>query len=1018
MAPGHSVRPSSDSRNPHTDMTRFSLTPIRELLARLVAGLCLITAPASAQFASTPEAEWMTITTPHFRIYHPKELGDWARDVAGRMEGIRTAVGEMVGYTPPQVIEIIVEDPVNQTNGSALPLQRGPTIRLWPIPPAPGQLGHYREWGELVAVHEYAHLAHLLRPTRIPDKRLIEAFLPIVVSPIVENAPAWIFEGYATVIEGRLTGSGRPNGVFRPAILRQLALEGKLPSYDALDDVTPFLGGAMRYLVGSAFLEWLADRDGWATHQQLWRRMTARTERSFEEAFRGLYGENPDRLYGRFVAEVTAKAAAADRVMQGAGEVRGTLFQQLDWFTGAPSVSPDGKRVAVERVQPGKAPRIVVWSMEPKVDKDSVSRAKRDSTAVAGADSAGGATGRLGLANGARRRAAKVDSLDVPDRPFLPAPREEMAVLAPQGGAGWEEPRFLSDGRHLTVIRSEVLADGRSTPDLWVWDADSGDVRRVTRGAAIRAADPFPDGMRAAGVRCLAGRCDLVLIDLTTGEVTPLARGGFDANYSGVRVSPDGLWVASARQADGRWEVVRVEVATGALRPLLPRDEASRYEPTWLPDGSGLIVVSEATGTPQLERIALDGTATPLTRFAGLTSLPEVSRDGRTFFLAMHARGWDLRTIRLDSAAAPARVVLADSLAPVAPRQRIADAKAFPTSAIGSLPYGIGRLGATWLPNVNISAEGQDRGGALVVSDAVGRLGAVLQGGYGERAVWRGGSLAVTWRGLRPSVGVQAFAARHLPSQQEYEPLLDGSFDAEYRGIAVVTERTHPGTTGTVSWRAAASQGSLQGRAAPCITCLASWAPIPAGARAVVAGQLAASRTFTPRGRVRIAPSVSADLAAGRTDGTAWRRAQVQGGLRVGGWAGGGLELSAQYGQVTADAPGYERFALGGAVSPYVDPLLLQGRWEAPGQAFGALTGTRAFRARVSLAGAFVQVDHAGIGEIGPGRRLVGFETLVATPAVPAARFPAFRAKAGIAMPLDGPRRRDAVFYTTLVLTP
>ncbi|MFM8567681.1 MAG: TolB family protein, partial [Gemmatimonadota bacterium] len=606
----------------------------------------------------------------------------------------------------------------------------------------------------------------------------------------------------------------------------------------------------------------------------------------------------------------------------------------------------------------------------------------------------------------------------VPDRPFLPAPREEVAVLAPQGGAGWEEPRFLTDGRHLTVIRAEVLPDGRSMPDLWVWDADSGDVRRVTRGAAIRSADPFPDGLRAAGVRCLAGQCDLVLVDLTTGAVAELARGAFDANYSGVRVSPDGRWVASARQADGRWEVVRVEVATGTLRPLLPRDEASRYEPTWLPDGSGLVVVSEATGTPQLERIALDGAATPLTRFAGLTSLPDVSRDGRTFFLAMHARGWDLRTIRLDSAASPARVVLADSLAPVAPRQRITDAKAFPTTAVGSLPYGIGRLGATWLPNANFSAEGQDQSGSIVVTDVVGRFGAVLQGGYGERAVWRGGSLAVTWRGLRPSLGVQAFATRHLPSQQSYEPLLDGSFDAEYRGIAVVTERTHPGTTGTISWRAAASQGSLQGRAAPCITCLAIWAPIPAGARAVVAGQLAANRTFTPRGVVRIVPSFTADLAAGRTDGTAWRRAQVQGGLRVGGWAAGGLELQAQYGQVSADAPGYERFALGGAASPYVDPLLLQGRWEAPGQGFGALTGTRAFRARVALAGAFLQVDHAGVDALGPGRRLVGFETVIATPPLPAARFPAFRAKTGLAMPLDGPRRRDAVFYATLVLTP
>ena len=384
----------------------------------------------------------------------------------------------------------------------------------------------------------------------------------------------------------------------------------------------------------------------------------------------------------------------------------------------------------------------------------------------------------------------------------------------------------------------------------------------------------------------------------------------------------------------------------------------------------------------------------------------------------MHARGWDLRTIRLDSAAAPARVVLADSLAPAAPRQRIADAKAFPTTAVGSLPYGIGRLGATWLPNVNLSAEGQDRGGVLTVSDAVGRLGAVLQGGYGERAVWRGGSLAVTWRGLRPSLGVQAFAARHLPSQQEYEPLLDGSFDAEYRGIALVTEQTHPGTSGAIAWRAAASQGSLQARSAPCITCLALWAPAPAGARTLVAGQLTANRLFTPKGKVRIQPSLQADVAAGRTDGTTWQRAQIAGDLRVGSWAGAGLQLGVQYGAVSADAPAYERFALGGAASPYVDPLLLQGRWEAPGQTFGAVTGTRAFRARVSLAGAFVQVDHAGDGEIGPGRRLVGFETFLSTPALPAARFPAFRTKAGIAMPLDGPRRRDPVFYTTLVLTP
>jgi hypothetical protein len=152
-----------------------------------------------------------------------------------------------------------------------------------------------------------------------------------------------------------------------------------------------------------------------------------------------------------------------------------------------------------------------------------------------------------------------------------------------------------------------------------------------------------------------------------------------------------------------------------------------------------------------------------------------------------------------------------------------------------------------------------------------------------------------------------------------------------------------------------------------------------------------------------------------------WHRAQVQGGLAISNWSGVGLALQAMAGQVTGDAPGYEQFALGGAESPYVDPLLLQGRWAAPGQGFGALTGTRAFRARAALTGPiapFVQVDRVGSGGVEQERRLVGFESAVSTPAFAPARFPAIRSKFGIAMPLDGPRVKQPVFYTTIVLTP
>ena len=52
--------------------------------------------------------------------------------------------------------------------------------------------------------------------------------------------------------------------------------------------------------------EWLEQRRGPGALRDLWSRLTARHRRSFDEAFTGVFGERPDRLYGKFVAELTA----------------------------------------------------------------------------------------------------------------------------------------------------------------------------------------------------------------------------------------------------------------------------------------------------------------------------------------------------------------------------------------------------------------------------------------------------------------------------------------------------------------------------------------------------------------------------------------------------------------------------------------------------------------------------------------------------------------------------------------
>src|SRR5204863_262157 len=135
-------------------------------------------------------------------------------------------------------------------------------------------------WGEVLASHEFAHIAHLTRASRNTFMRRVWAALPANLGPIALNAPRWVVEGYATYVEGRVTGSGRPHGAWRPAFLREWALEGQLPTYGQLDASPTYGGDEFAYLAGSAYLEWLVQRQGDSSLVYLWRRMTARRTRS------------------------------------------------------------------------------------------------------------------------------------------------------------------------------------------------------------------------------------------------------------------------------------------------------------------------------------------------------------------------------------------------------------------------------------------------------------------------------------------------------------------------------------------------------------------------------------------------------------------------------------------------------------------------------------------------------------------------------------------------------------------
>ncbi|MEQ1568855.1 MAG: hypothetical protein ABMA64_24670, partial [Myxococcota bacterium] len=545
---------------------------------------------AGVALAQSADQSWRTLRTEHFRVHYPEAAAPWAEHAGARLESWHARVVAEVGWTPPKVIDALVIDPYSDANGFALPFSTGPRTAWFTTPPdAASSIANNRSWDEILIVHEDAHLAHLLRAPRNPAEKV--AYQLFGLGPVTTKSPRWVIEGYATVVEGRLTGSGRPNGDARATLLRNLAVRGELPTYEALDANGDWAGGGYAYLVGSAYLEWLEARAGAGSLRDLWVRLTSKQPRTFAEAFTGVFGDAPDVLYRRFCAEITASAVATDR----ADPPDTAPFQRLGWTVAALDVSPAGDRVAVARFPRKGLPKIEVYAVA--VDAEVVAE----------------------QVEAAEERAER-DPEDIADR-VVAEPHERVASRTSAGRAA-RDLRWSADGAALLYAGWTRDSSGRLRSDLFRWTID-GSTERLTRNADLRSPDPGPDGSWAVAVRTDWGLTQIVQVDLATGavtELTPLSVTQVD----GPRVSPDGARVAWLENRDGGFGVVVLDRATGRSWVQAPEPGGlTTYSLAWSADGRSLYGTAGADGFVELYELQRDGargqgrlTATGGTAFA------------------------------------------------------------------------------------------------------------------------------------------------------------------------------------------------------------------------------------------------------------------------------------------------------------------------------------------------------------------------------------------------------------------
>lgn len=209
--------------------------------------------------------------------------------------------------------------------------------------------------------------------------------------------------------------------------------------------------------------------------------------------------------------------------------------------------------------------------------------------------------------------------------------RGELHMLPPVS-TGPMSPTWSPDGRWIAFAMAG---------DIWRIPSQGGAAEQLTRGPWYHFEPSWsPDGSRIAMTVETGTGLDIALLEMEGGAVVPLVEGG------GVDVqpawSPDGRFVHFTTMGRGM-DVHRVEVATGAreevlagpgsqyqarlspqgvvaymapapgmtgtggiwtqasggAEPVLVRAEetAWRARPDWLPDGSGLVYVSDDAGS-------------------------------------------------------------------------------------------------------------------------------------------------------------------------------------------------------------------------------------------------------------------------------------------------------------------------------------------------------------------------------------------------------------------------------------
>ncbi|GHB70294.1 hypothetical protein GCM10008107_19560 [Psychrosphaera saromensis] len=554
------------------------------------------TSTAYSAISIVTEAKWTVFETDSFRIHYTAEYRDWAISAAHDMEAAAKTVKDHQNRDLKMKVDVVVFDPFNDSNGFAIPFSNKPIMALFATPPQSDSIiSNSSSWQQLLSLHEYVHLVHIGQPSRQSFKQSLSKYWDLYDIYKSSGMPRWVTEGYATLLESKLTGRGRLFDVQVEAMLLQFAREGALPKYSELSNTSGrYQIGSMAYLVGVRYLSWLEKNYSEETLDSVWTRLRGKKSRSFNDAFKGVFLETPEYLYQRFVAEFTFNALAMQKQLEQTKPTNSSIWLNAEYDMTAPALSPNNKYLAVIESDEDKS--IVLNVYQTADNKEAQDDFEKEKVEL--------------LEN---------DPVDIGDSAPSVFKRKVEHTLQQTNFSGIRNPRWLDDD-HILYGAKTIDSNGMQHQDLFQWQLSTGDVSQLTRHANLRRFDVTPTG-KVIAEQTRGGYSGLISFELSQidgstlgeAELTKLSEFSLAHIYDFPRINPsDATQLAYLKSTHNQpWSLYITSLSNGtdsalkAMQVNMPKGYQFLSFPEWAADGKSLYFVAGVKDTLKVYEFTL-----------------------------------------------------------------------------------------------------------------------------------------------------------------------------------------------------------------------------------------------------------------------------------------------------------------------------------------------------------------------------------------------------------------------------